>query len=373
MVFDGLDRLPADTQAFLFLNALVEAAPPNIHLMILSRALPPDSFHLQQFKIRQQAFVLTNEDLAFTQGEIRDFLKNVRKISFTSEVLDKIYGATEGWIGGVILLSESLSRHPQPRTNISATVDLPNHYEKEVFEYFSRELFSAQPEGVRDFLLKSCILDLVEPAFMKELMGTENAEDILQDHVRRNFFIHSFYDGRKGWMFRYHQSLRNFLRAAFKTAFGEAERKALSFRAGNIYESRNELESALKHYFEANAYPEAASVIERLGNDLLRQGRRQDLAAWIQTLPETIVDEHPWLLYYRTMTRRYRAGRENILTLQKTHALFKQRGDTKGILSSLAQWIIMSISTGLHLVPIEQLIREAESLLQSPELEELPL
>ena len=109
MVFDGLDRLPADTQAFLFLNALVEAAPPNIHLMILSRALPPDSFHLQQFKIRQQAFVLTNEDLAFTHGEIRDFLQHVRKISVNSEMLEKIYGATEGWIGGVVFCSQNLS------------------------------------------------------------------------------------------------------------------------------------------------------------------------------------------------------------------------------------------------------------------------
>ena len=33
IVFDGLDRLPADAQAFLFLNALVEAAPPNVHVM----------------------------------------------------------------------------------------------------------------------------------------------------------------------------------------------------------------------------------------------------------------------------------------------------------------------------------------------------
>ena len=198
--------------------------------------------------------MLTNEDLAFTQGEIRDFLQHVRKISFNSEMIEKIYVATEGWIGGVILLSESLSRHPHPRTDDSPAKDLPDHYQKEVFEYFSRELFSAQPEGVRDFLLKSCILDIVEPGFMKEFIGAENAEEILQDHVRRNFFIQSFYDDTKGWVFRYHQSLRNFLKAAFKSAFDEAERQNLSFKAGALYEKRNNLESALRYYLEAKAF-----------------------------------------------------------------------------------------------------------------------
>ena len=317
IIFDGLDRLPVDAQAFPFLNALVETAPPNVRVMVLSRHVPPVTFELQQFKIRQQAFVLTNQDLAFTHGEVRDFLQHVRKISVNSEMIEKIYRATEGWIGGVILLSEFLGRHPQPRTTTSPGGDLPDHYEKEIFDYFGRELFNAQPEGVRDFLVKSCVLDLVEPGFMKEFIGVENAEQILEEHVRRNFFIHSFYDGRKGWMFRYHQSLRSFLKAEFKSTFGETERQGLSLRAGNLYERRNELESALRHYLEANAYTEAASVIERLGNDLLRQGRRQDLSAWIQALPEALVDQHPWLLYFRTMTRRYRAGRENVLTLQK--------------------------------------------------------
>ena len=51
----------------------------------------------------------------------------------------------------------------------------------------------------------------------------------------------------------------------------------------------------------------------------------------------------------------------------------KRERTARGILSSLAQWISMSMSTGLHLVPIEQLIREAESLLQSPVLEGVSL
>jgi len=41
IVFDGLDRLPADAQAFLFLHALVEGAPPNVQAMALSRAFLP--------------------------------------------------------------------------------------------------------------------------------------------------------------------------------------------------------------------------------------------------------------------------------------------------------------------------------------------
>jgi tetratricopeptide (TPR) repeat protein len=62
-------------------------------------------------------------------------------------------------------------------------------------------------------------------------------------------------------------------------------------------------------------------------------------------------------------------GKENVISIEKAYNLFKQKGDTKGILTSLAQLIRASIYSGVHLVPLGQLIKEGEVLLQSVDLD----
>ena len=371
VVIDGLDRLAPDAPAFELLKILIDEFPPHIHLILLSREMPP-LLELEQIKMSQEAFILTNEDLAFNQKEIGEFFQILHRIPLTRDQLQKLFSATEGWVGGLILFSESLGRLSGDAREQYISDILPDRFRREVFDYLGREIFASQPEPDQEFLVKSSILDVVEPRFVKELLGFENAEAVLEDHVKRNLFVQSYYDEKKGWLFRYHQLLRAFLRAKFKSEVGDEEKRSLFLKAASLYEERNELEDTLKYFLEAKAFSQAASTIEHLGADLLRRGRRQDLSQWILALPEKLLEENPWLLFYLTMTRRYRAGRENVVTLQKAYALFKERGDRKGVISSLSQLITMSISTGIHLVPIEQLLQEAEPLLHLSDLEKYP-
>jgi ATP/maltotriose-dependent transcriptional regulator MalT len=366
IVMDGLDRLPPDTPAFSFLQALIEHSPPNVRLIRLSREIPPLPFECQNLKMRQEAFILRNEDIAFTQEEIKAFFHEIRKISFNADQLKKIYLATEGWVGGLILLSESLSKFPADTRDRFVSEQLPDHFKREVFQYFGKEILSSQPEQTQEFLIKSSIVDLMEPGLIKELIGIDNAEEILWEHVRKNLFVESFYDEKKGWVFRYHQLFRDFLQAKFKSTVGDEERQTLFLKAGELYEQRNDLENSVKYFLQAKAYPQAVSVIERLGIDLLRVGRKSDLLQWLHALPEDAVQGNPWLLLYLATTRRFEAGRENVTILEKVYTLFKERGDRKGTLSALAFLIEASTHTGAHLVPIEKLIDE-EKLLQSTE------
>ncbi len=339
---------------------------------MLSREMPPPSLEFQHLKIRQQASVLTDEELAFTEDEIREFFEKIRRISFNADQLKKIYLATEGWIGGLILLSESLSRFPENSRGKYISDDLPDHFKGEVFEYFGKEVFSSQPKQVQEFLVKSSFIDLIEPGFMKDFLGMENTEEILRELVRKNLFVHSFYDEKNGWLFRYHQLFRRFLKDKFKSEIGEEERRSLWLRAGYLYEQRSDLENSVKYYLEAKAYPQAVSLIEQLGTDLLRAGRKGDLVQWLHALPEETVQGNPWLLFFLTMTRGFMAGRENVVALEKAYTLFKQKGDTKGALISLAQFIEGSIQAGTHLAPIDRLIGEGEVLLHQLELNEYP-
>lgn len=367
IVMDSLERLSYNAPAFKLLQILAEDAPPNIHLVMLSREVPSLSFEFQHLKMRQEALVLTNDDLAFTQDEIKEFFKKIRGMSLNADQCEKIYSATEGWIGAITLLSESLSRFPEELREKYISEDLASQFKSEIFQYFGKEIFSSQPKRIQKFLIKSSIIDLIEPGYIRDFIGTENTEEILREQARKNLFVQSFYDDTKGWLFRYHQLFRGFLKAKFKTEIGDEEQRFLHLKAGYLYDQRGELEKSAKYFLEARAYPQAVSAIERVGMDLLRRGRGGDLSQLILALPEDIRQENPWLLFYLTMTRRFMAGKENVVALQRAYTLFKKKGDKKGILISLAQLIETSILTGIHLVPLVSLLEEGEAILKSPD------
>ena len=372
IVMDGLDRLSPDAPVFKFLQVLVEEAPAHIHLIMLSREMPPLSMEFQHLKIRREALILTNEELAFTPNEIKEFLQKIQRISLDGDQLRKIHAATEGWIGGLILLSESFLRFSDSSKKEDFVQDLPDHFNREIFQYFGKEILSSQTKEAQQFLLKSSMIDIIEPNFAKELFGTENVEEILREHVRKNLFVQSFDDKNKGWLFRYHPMFRNFLKAKYLAKTTAEERSSLNLKAGNLYERRGELENAIKYFLQAKAYPQAVSVIERLGMDLFEKGRMSDLSQWLLAFPNKTLQDNPWLLFYLTLTRRFMGGRENLVSLQKAHILFKQRGEMKGTLISLAHLIEVSVLTGTDLASIERLIEEGEAILHQLELNEYP-
>jgi ATP/maltotriose-dependent transcriptional regulator MalT len=371
-ILDGLDRLAHDSPVYRFLQVFVDALPPHAQIFFLSRGMPPLSFDFQTLKMRQAAFILKNGDLAFTRREIKEFFYKLRKINFDPDQLEKIHSATGGWVGGLILLSESLSRFPEAMRKSFIARDLPDHFKNEVFQYFGREIFDAQPGKVQEFLLKSSLIDLIDSGFIKEFTGTDNAEEILRDHVRKNLFVQSFYDEKKGWLFRYHQMFRDFLQAKLKVSIGEEERASLCFKAATLYERRNEQEMAIHYFLEAGAFENAALAIERIGLDLLKTGRTGDLSQWIQSLPEKLIQENPWLLYYRSMVGRFTGTEEDLNSLQKALSLFGKKEEVRGLLLSLALLIETSILRGRAMIPLPVLIERAEELLGLPETEPYP-
>lgn len=139
---------------------------------MLSREFPP--LKLENLKMEEKPFVLNNQELAFTKNETKEFFKK-RGYSLNTDQLGKIYSSTEGWIGGLILLSEYLNRF-QEHGGEKVLNDLPGHFKREIFQFFNQEIFSTHPPNVQEFLIKSSIFDTIEPRWVKDFLGIENAE-----------------------------------------------------------------------------------------------------------------------------------------------------------------------------------------------------
>jgi ATP/maltotriose-dependent transcriptional regulator MalT len=358
VVFDGLDRLAPEAPSHVFLQVLLDYAPPGLRLIMLSRELPPLQIH--DLQMRREAYLLTNQELAFTRQETGEFFRTVLQLPLPLEQIRLIHRLTEGWVGGLVLLGFQLNRLPE---EARAEYLAEARFKGEVFQYFGDSLFPSRPTAEREFLLKSAVLEVVEPGLAGELTGLPDASEVLQDLVRKNLFVTSVYDRRRGWLFRYHQLFREFLQSEFAAAFNQEQQQAVYGKAGDLLAARGDLEEALPHYLQARAYPRAALALEGVGLDLVKLGRIGDLARWLEALPPDLVRENPWLLFYSYMTKRFKFSPEALDALQQALARFEDRGEVEGTLHCLA-YLIEAGGLGFCSILAPLLVR-AEALLQS--------
>jgi LuxR family maltose regulon positive regulatory protein len=363
LVLDGLEQVPVESAAFRFLQVLLDEAPPGLHFILLSREIPP--LNLQTSRIRQEAFILTGEELSFSLEETREFLK-LRRIRLPARSVRQIHRLTEGWAGGLVLLCEELERLPATDREEYLTNGLTEKFKGDVFRYFGEQIFASLPKATRDFLIRSSILEVVDPDFVKSFIGIGDAQVILETLAGRNLFIQPILDRKKGWLYRYHLLFRDFLCAKFKTQLGEEQQRATYLRAGGLFAQRGALEEAVKYYLEAKAYPEAAGALVKVGLDLIRAGRTGDLSKWLADIPDEIIRDNPWLLFYRYVSVRFSGPPEILSDLQRALARFQEQGEMRGSLLAMAYLLeATTIRTHKNFGPIRALLEQGEALAQS--------
>jgi LuxR family transcriptional regulator, maltose regulon positive regulatory protein len=361
LVLDGLDRLSNNAPSLLFLQTLVYQCPPHIRLILLSREEPP--FGLQELKIKQQAQILTNEDLAFRLEETKAFFRETRKVSLNSSQVARVHSSTEGWVGGLLLFSEALERLAEGERESYIAEKLPDQIRKEAFRFFEEVILSSQPPEVREFLIKSSILDKVETDLIGELLETKAMEEVLREAARKHLFVQTIYEEGKGWVYRYHQLFRDFLQLRFNTELSPETRKSLSFKAGLLFQKRNRQEEAIRFFLKAGAYESAVPAIEKIGLDLILSLKTAELLEWLQAFPEEIRQNNPWLLYYLSRARHFTNPAENLPIYHQVLTLFEKARDLRGCLLSLGSLIVASIWCSHELVPLDELLAKGENLL----------
>ncbi len=374
VVLDGLDRLAPGASAFRFLQILLDMLPTHLRLLILSREMPP--VDIQQLEEREEVFRLTNADLAFNLAETTKYFHAIRKFRLSPDLVQRIHQLTEGWIGGLVLFCDSLDWVPESQRERYVSQELAGKFIWNIFQYFGERILSLLPREVQEFLIKSSILDVVEPDFVREAMGLSNPQAILEDLVKRNLFVQSIYDKKRGQSYRYHPLFKEFLQAKFQSLMAQEHQTDSYYQAASLSERREDLEAAVKYYLRAQAYPEAASAMERVGLKLIRVGKTQELAQWLAALPEELVNANPWLLVYHYMTARMRfaCSADHLASLVRSFRLFEERQDPKGLLYSLAYLIETSIARPHKSLPlIHALLDQAEDLLQSAAAQPFPL
>ncbi|MCG8618304.1 MAG: protein MalT [Desulfobacterales bacterium] len=339
IVFDDMEVLGERGSALDLIEGLINDSPPFVRFFLISRTRPP--INLSRFKISRQVLTLTNTDLAFTLDEAMAFFTEKPWLTDGGDVpgketVGKILKATEGWAGGLVLVSESLRR----AGNLN---HLPDHLTAEAFSYFSSEIYRSLTPDIRDLLKKTAIFDELDTKVLTLFFETADPRAMLAELERRNLFIRRVRHDAGGPVYRYNALFREFLTADLRETAGSRGIRKLNEQAGDIYWELKDHEKAIGHFMAAGCYEQIARIIRIKGADYVITGRAHRLAEWIDALPEQMTAEDPWLIFFATMALRIKGGKNNIRAFAGALELFREQSDARGILLCTAYLIEASV------------------------------
>ncbi|HMQ32416.1 MAG TPA: LuxR C-terminal-related transcriptional regulator [Chloroflexaceae bacterium] len=287
------------------LGWLIDHLPPNVHLLIVSRADPP--LPLGRWRARGQLCELRVHDLRFTLEEAAAFLTGTMGLPLGAAEVAQLDARVEGWAAGLQLAALALRGRDDPGARIAAFSGRHEY----VLAFLADEVLAGQPEYVQTFLLHTAILDrlsaplcdavLEAPAPPARAAAIPTSRFIL-DYLRESNLFLVPLDDDGGW-YRYHHLFRDMLRHRLRQV-SPALAPELHRRAARWHAEQGMTDAAVRHALAAGDHQLAARWIERAVDATLRDGDLAPLRGWLAALPEALIRARPrlaighiWLLF----------------------------------------------------------------------------
>jgi LuxR family maltose regulon positive regulatory protein len=268
---------------------LLDHLPDHLHLLMATRSDPP--LPLARLRSRGQLTELRAADLRFTPAEAQEFLNRVMGLELTGSDVQALDERTEGWIAGLQLAALSLRGIPE-RGGIEGFIEAFTGSNRFVIDYLADEVLARQPVRVRDFLLRTAVLDRLTGSLCDAVTGRADGTRTLEDLDRGNLFLVPL-DDHRSW-YRYHHLFADVLRARLLAELPDLV-PSLHRRAGDWYAAHDLVADAVRHALAAEDFGRAAYLMEDALPDL-RRGRQDSLLlAWMRSLPEPVLRRSPVL------------------------------------------------------------------------------
>lgn len=270
------------------LKFLLEHQPGQLHLVIVSREDP--LLPIPRLRARDKVVEIRQEDLRFTFEETADFLNRVMGLSLSSSQVAALEQRTEGWIAGLQLAALTM-RGGQDN---SGFIDAFTGSSRYILDYLIEEVFERQPADVRDFLLKTSILERLSASLCDAVGKRVDGQSLLEALEQANLFIVPL-DQSREW-YRYHRLFAELLRHRLRIDYKESERD-LHIRASDWFEKNGYYADAIQHAISAQDWSRAKSLLQRVNSDMLKRGEVATLIHWYGSLPEDVLMSDPQLCF----------------------------------------------------------------------------
>jgi LuxR family transcriptional regulator, maltose regulon positive regulatory protein len=265
---------------------LLEHLPPQIHLVIASRADP--TLPLARLRGRGELVEIRAADLRFTPEEAAAYLNGVMGLGLTPGDVTALEERTEGWIAALQLAALSM----RGRDDVAGFIAGFAGDDRYIVDYLVEEVLQRQSEHVRYFLLQTSLLDRLSGPLCDAVTGRDGGRAMLDALDRANLFLVPL-DDRRHW-YRYHHLFADVLQAHLLEERPE-DVPNLHRRASAWFEQNGEPSEAIRHALAGKDFERAANLIE-FAAPATRQYRQEvTLRRWLEALPEELLKVRPVL------------------------------------------------------------------------------
>ncbi len=265
---------------------LLEHLPPHVHLVLSTRADP--DLPLARWRVRGELVEIRAADLRFTSDEAATYFNEATGLHLAAEDVEVLEERTEGWIAALQLAALSI----QGRDDVSSFIARFAGNDRYIVDYLVEEVLAHQSEPVREFLLRTAVLERLTGPLCEAVTGRDDGSHMLTTLQRANLFLVALDD--QGQWYRYHHLFADVLRARLLAEQPDLVQQ-LHQRASGWYEAHDLAEEAVWHALAALDFDRAAYLMELAVPAIRRNRQEAVLLGWMKALPDAIVRRSPVL------------------------------------------------------------------------------
>ncbi|HEY2298356.1 MAG TPA: LuxR C-terminal-related transcriptional regulator [Jatrophihabitans sp.] len=262
---------------------LLEHAPPQLHLVISSRTDP--SLPLSKLRVRGDLAELRADQLRFTATEAAELLNGAAGASLSRHEVERLVARTEGWAAGLQLAALRLADRAAGADR-DAFIEQFTGADRHVVDYLGEEVLASQPVHIREFLLRTSILNRLSAELCDAVTERHDGTGALDDIYRANLFLIPL-DDEQRW-FRYHQLFREILRHEL-ARLHPTEPDVLHRRAAAWFAAAGDVGEAIGHAMRSRDLDLCTALVADGWRREFNAGHLQTVQAWLDALPRESV------------------------------------------------------------------------------------
>jgi DNA-binding SARP family transcriptional activator len=320
LVFDNYQDVPTDSLLHEVMQAALAEIPQGGRMIFISRGDPPPAFARQ--RAHQAIEIVDWPQVRFTRAETNRIVQRRAPERWSQETVRWLHESTDGWCAGLVLLLAQL--RSEGRVSLA-----PGQRSSELlFDYFAGETFKKADAGAREVLLRTAFLPRVTVPMAEALTGRSDAGEVLDALTRQNYFTTRRAGAEPAY--EYHPLFREFLLSQAHRAYTAAQRAEIRRAGASLLEAAGQIEAAAGLLRDAEDWESLGRLTGEQAPMLVAQGRVQTLAEWFGSLPEPLLSDNPWLLYWRGMCRQQTHYADCRRDAEQALAAFRARQDAAG-------------------------------------------
>lgn len=276
--FDGVDA----SMSLHGMAQLLNSLEVGTRVCIACRQEPP--LPLSRWRARAQLLELGQIDLRFSLAETDSFLRH-QALRLDPRWHRTLHDKTQGWPAALRLAVIAMERHPDPERFITGF----GGGSEFVASYIAEEVLENQPRALRDFMMRTCILERFDASVCAALDGEADASWMLS-RLAKVQLIQQL-PGPRG-DYRFHPLLADVLRRELQRSDPAGE-QVLHRRAASWWLEHDRPLAAVGHLMAGGDLPRALSVLAEQAEFLLKRGRAGLLCRWLDAMPRQLLSAWP--------------------------------------------------------------------------------